>query len=316
MVTQAILLALVPVFFVLLLGYGAGRLKIVDNHHIEGLNVLVMTFAVPAALFVATASAPRAELLEQSWLFAILSGVMLIVLAGWYFCARRFLGMSPPDAALQGLTVAFPNLAGVGLPISTTLLGATGTVQLAIAIAAGSIIISPLSLIVVELNQPGRDGATISPTGKIAGALGRALRKPVVLAPALGIIVSISGLKLGPVIDASFALMGQAGAGVALFLTGLVLSSQPFRLDWKIAGATVASNVVRPLLTAAIVFVLPVSTEVAKVSILLASVPSGFFGILFAISYRRDSAAIGSMVIASMVLSAMTMAIAIAVLFP
>ncbi|MGV0908603.1 AEC family transporter [Martelella sp. FOR1707] len=316
MVTHAILLALVPVFFVLLLGYAAGRLKRVDNHHVEGLNVLVMTFAVPAALFVATASAPRAELLEQSWLFVILSGVMLIVLAAWYFCARRILGLSPADASLQGLTVAFPNLAGVGLPISTTLLGATGTVQLAIAIAAGSIIISPLSLIVVELSRPGSDGTTMSPAQKIFGALGRALRKPVVLAPAFGIIVSISGIRLGSVIDAALSLMGNASAGVALFLTGLVLSAQPFRLDWKIIGAAAISNIARPLLTAAIVFALPVTAEVAKVSILIASVPAGFFGILFAISYRQDSAAIGSMVIASTGLSAVTMAIAIAVLFP
>jgi len=45
-------------------------------------------------------------------------------------------------------------------------------------------------------------------------------------------------------------------------------------------------------------------------------VPSGFFGILFAVNYRLDSATVGSMVTASTVSSIVTMAIAIAVLFP
>ena len=85
-------------------------------------------------------------------------------------------------------------------------------------------------------------------------------------------------------------LIGHAAAGVALFLTGLILSAQPFRLDWKVVSATWIADIIRPLLTAAVVFLLPVSTEIAKVAILLAAVPSGFFGILFAVNYRLDSA--------------------------
>ena len=43
--------ALVPVFFVMFLGYLAGARGIIDNRHVASLNVLVMTFALPAALF-------------------------------------------------------------------------------------------------------------------------------------------------------------------------------------------------------------------------------------------------------------------------
>src|SRR3546814_8584653 len=53
------------------------------------------------------------------------------------------------------------------------------------------------------------------------------------------------------------------------------------------------ANIIRPLLTAAAVFALPVPAEIAKVAILLAAVPSGFFGILFAVNYRLDSATAG-----------------------
>ena len=69
--SNAILLALAPVFFVLALGYASGRLRIVDNHQVDGLNALVMNFALPASLFVATASASRSEMLEQAPVFVI-----------------------------------------------------------------------------------------------------------------------------------------------------------------------------------------------------------------------------------------------------
>ena len=313
--TNAILLALAPVFFVLALGIAAGKLHIVDNHQVGGLNALVMDFALPASLFVATASAPRAEMLAQAPLFAILGGVMLILYFAWYFFQRRFAMTGRSDASLQALTIAFPNLAGVGLPIAAAVLGPQGAVQVAVAVAAGSILISPLTLVVLEMDAAKGDAAQ-SPVQKILRALRRALTKPVVLAPMLGIVCSFTGLALGPVVEACLLLIGHAAAGVALFLTGLILSAQSFRLDWKVVGATAMADIIRPLLTAAVALALPIPWDVARVAILMAAVPSGFFGILFAVNYRLDSATTGSMVIASTVFSIVTMAIAIAVLFP
>ena len=54
-------------------------------------------------------------------------------------------------------------------------------------------------------------------------------------------------------------LIGDAAPGVALFLTGLILSAQPFRLDWKVVIATWIADIIRPLLTAAVVFAPAVS---------------------------------------------------------
>ncbi|WP_348626732.1 AEC family transporter [Methylocella silvestris] len=310
-----IILVLAPNFFVLAGGYCAGRLRVVDNGNVDSLNVLVMNFALPAALFVATASAPREELLAQAPLFAILGLVMLTVHLAWYVLARWLWQATRADASLQALTISFPNLAGVGLPIAASLLGPSGMVPVAVALASGSIIVSPLSLLIVEMSG-GQKNPAEKPIARTLRALRRAMTKPIVLAPALGIVFALSGFKLDAVAKECLMLIGRAAPGVALFLTGLVLSSQPFRLDWKIIAATFVADIVRPLLTVAVVFALPVAPETAKIAILMAAVPSGFFGILFAVSYRLDSAAIGSMVFASTVFSIVTMAIAIAVLYP
>jgi malonate transporter len=313
---SAILLALAPIFFVLLLGYGAGRYQIVDNQKVDSLNALVMNFALPASLFAATASASRSEMAAQMPLFVILGGVMLGVFFAWYLGSKYILKENPANASLQALTLAFPNLAGVGLPIMSAVVGPGGTIPVAIALASGSILVSPLSLIIVEMHLSPKSGEPEPASARIVRSVRHALTKPVVLAPALGILVSLSGVKTGPVIDACLLLIGHAAPGVALFLTGLILSSQEFRLECRIVGATAVADIIRPLLAAAVVFSLPIPTETARIAILLAAVPSGFFGILFAINYRMDSGAAGSMVTASTIFSIISMATVIALLFP
>lgn len=313
---SVILLALAPVFFVLALGYAAGRFGIVENHHVDGFNKLVMSFALPASLFVAMASAPRGEMVAQAPLAFLLGLAMLVLFAAWYAIARFVLKLGRPDASLQALTIAFPNLAGVGLPIAGSVLGPTGAVPVAVALATGSILITPIALLIVEMSIPDPDGAPISPAARVLRSVRRAITKPVVLAPLLGVLVSLVELPLDPVIEACLTLVGQSAAGVALFLTGLVLSAQPLRLNWRILAATGMADILRPLLAVALTLVIPMPPTAAATAILLAAVPSGFFGILFGVTYRLDSATMGSMVTASTIVSIVPMAIAIAMLFP
>ncbi|MER8972352.1 MULTISPECIES: AEC family transporter [unclassified Mesorhizobium] len=317
MTANTILPALVPIFFVILVGYGAGRLRIVENHHVDGLNAFVMNFALPASLFVATASAPRSEMLEQVPLFLTLGFVMLLIHLAWYFFVRASSDVSKADAALQALTVSFPNLAGVGLPVAAAVIGPGGTVPIAVALAAGSIIVSPMSLIFVELNsRKQKEEIATGPAGQVRKAFLGSVTKPVVLAPAVGILYCLAGLELPSLAKASLMLIGVAAPSVALFLTGLILSSQPFRLNWSVFAATGLADIGRPILTAVVVFALPISTETANIAILISAMPSGFFGILFAVDYRLDSAATGSMVIASTLFSIVTLTTVITLLFP
>jgi malonate transporter len=58
MTTTILLDALVPIFGVIALGYFAGWVRDIDNTHVAELNALVMDFALPASLFIATASTP------------------------------------------------------------------------------------------------------------------------------------------------------------------------------------------------------------------------------------------------------------------
>jgi malonate transporter len=307
-----IMMALVPIFFVLLLGYFAGKCRIVDNAHVGELNTVVMSYAIPASLFVATAATPRRTMMMQWPVLVILGGAMMLVYPLWYLLQRRVLRRSSSEAALQALTVSFPNYAAAGLPVALALLGPDRLVPVAVAIAAGALLPTPVTLALFELSLAKQSGSASS---KVARAVGHALVRPIVLAPVVGTLFSLLSWSLPPIAVASLRQIGQAAGGLALFVTGLILSAQRFRLTWNVALATTITNIVQPLLAFAIADLLEAPAAIVKISVLMAALPSGFFGILFGSSYGLVSEESDSMVIASTVTSMLTLALAIAWLY-
>ena len=87
-------------------------------------------------------------------------------------------------------------------------------------------------------------------------------------------------------------------------------------MDRKVVVATTVTNVIQPLFVAAIVYVFATPLNIAKPAILLAALPSGFFGILFGVNYKVVSAEAGSIIIASTAVSVVTLSVAIAVFYP
>jgi predicted permease len=79
-----IIKSLVPVFVIMLLGYYAGKARLIDNSNMLPLNVFVMDFAVPAALFSATAQAPWIGIILQTKFVVVLILSMWIIYILFY----------------------------------------------------------------------------------------------------------------------------------------------------------------------------------------------------------------------------------------
>jgi malonate transporter and related proteins len=300
--------ALVPIFALMALGYFAGWIRDVDNHHVAELNALVMDFALPASLFVATASTSGAVLSEQWPLLVVLTVTMLALYALSYWMQRHLFGLESSEAAVQALTIAAPNYAAVGLPLIAAVLGPAGTTYVALSIATSSIVLSPLTLATLESNKASAGGKD---SGASLQAIGRSLFKPIVLGPVLGIAFSLVGIPLPEALRRSFQLIGASAGGVGLFLTGLILSAQRIELSTNMLGGTFLKNIVHPLLAAGLILMLPMDRDTARAVLLLCALPSGFFGILFGLRYGFESHVAGSTLIASSLASAATVAVAL-----
>jgi len=300
-----ILNALMPVFFGTALGYVAGWTRDVDNSHVAELNTLVMDFAVPTSIFVTVVRASRSTLLHQLPLAAILSLSMLILYAVTFVMARSVFRASASEAAAQALTTSLPNYASAGLPLVAALLGADQLVAVAVAIACGAIVMSPITLITLERN------ANTPGDHSIRASLVKAFRKPLIIAPAIAVAFVLTGIDLPEPLARSLTLMGQVAGGAGLFLTGLIVSAQKLRFGASVGIQTILSNIAHPLIAAGLAFLFAVSPLTAREAIVLAALPAGFFGILFGLRFGVKSEVVGTTLIASTVLSAVTLAAAI-----
>src|SRR5246127_5573935 len=119
-----------PIFFVLLLGYAAGRTNQFDSHQVAGINELVLNFAVPASLFVGTVGVSRTQLLRETPLLM----AMLVSLVGMYIVVfllgKMLFRHTVGGAALQAIAVSFTAGPFFGSAVLSPIFGTSSAVAI------------------------------------------------------------------------------------------------------------------------------------------------------------------------------------------
>jgi malonate transporter len=311
-INALILNALVPVFFGLGLGYYAGRRGRVDNRNVAALNNTLMHFVLPCSLFLAMGRTSLTVLRSQVMLLGILAAGMAITYLVVILCERKFFARSSGESSIQALTVSFANNVAVGLPLLTSLYGATGVLSVTAAIVVGVLVVSPVTLVILECNASGNARNSQPLWKQIAHAVSLSLRRPVILAPLCGLIFPLVGHPLPPIAVLSLDLVGKATIGLALFLTGLILSVQTLRLSASVVFGVLLKNVGQPAILFLLILLFHQHGEVARAAFLLAAVPAGFFGTVFGARYGVSSREVSSTLVLSTLLSAVTIPVAVA----
>lgn len=360
--------ALLPVFLTLALGYFAGYRKLVDNRNVASLNVLLMQFALPLTLFVSIARTSQAVILANGMLALVLGLGMIVTYAVVFHLQRHVFKLSLGDAAVETLTIAFPNFASIGLPLLLPVFGPQAALPVAIAIATGSVTISPLTLALLELHKAREAQANANAAGAGAGAgaiaagfvtatgasavtgsgavtgpgaapgvapgtasvpapavsaaqqflraLGHSVSKPIFFGPMLGLVVALSGLHLPALGVVALGPLTSVTAGIGLFLTGLMLSAQPIRLESDVLLGTAIKNLLQPLLVYGLVRLFDIPVTIGAQAVLLTAIPSGFFGLVFGASAGLRPPVAGSTLVVSSLSAIVTLSLAILLLAP
>jgi len=276
--------ALAPIFVIMLLGFWAGKAGMVNNKDVSLLNIFVMDFALPAALFSATVQTPWPGIVAQWPLIVVITGAMWITYGAVYFAATKVFKKSPQDAAVLTLTVALPNYAALGLPILASVLGKNGATSLSVAvsIACGSVLLTPLCLLILEREKAFADGTEHGSTLTMLPILmWRSVKKPIVLGPLIGVVLSALGVKMPDLVLAAIKPLGLAATAAALFLTGVILSARKLKLNAVVGVGTVTKLLIQPFIAWGLVLALGLSGPVAITAILMIALSAGFFGVVF-----------------------------------
>jgi malonate transporter len=316
-----IVLALVPVAFVILLGGFAGRFGVINPDRSRVLASLALDFCLPALLFASTAAMSMTEL--ENWRFFL--GVAIGLLATYAVALALSLaafGKSAAESSLQALNSAFPNMAFMGVPVLTAVIGKSAVLSVVIGNLVSSFVLLPLTLTLLEAGTSRTKGAADGKSDDAAGAtagmgvvwksLLGACRQPLVWVPLLGVAIAVLKLPMPEVAIKSLDLIGAATSGVALFALGLVLSGQRLHVGAAVLMNAAFKMLAQPAVMALLAVLLGVTGTQRREVILLGALPTASMTAMFAVEYEVYVAESEATILLSTVLSLVTLGVCIA----
>jgi predicted permease len=293
--------ALTPVFFVLTLGYLAGKRNAFDADQSAGLSKLALTFALPASLFVSMTDIPKDLLLQQGRLVLalILSHAGLFVLA--WVLLRRVKSLSGTPSIIYALMLATSATPVFGLAVLEPLLGRTSGGAVGLVALAINLTVPP-AVILLEMDAAAKDLRVATNSSKpsaIVTGLNAGLKSPLLWAPILGIAVVLLSVHLPAVVASCFELIGSATSGVAVFAVGLVLAAHPVRFSRAVLVGSLARVTVQSAVLFAILHLLHVVSPFAREALVCCSFPLATVVVLFAARYKAVESEAASMLLVS-----------------
>ncbi len=296
---------ILPVFGVLLLGYGAAWAGWFDAAANRGLSLFAFNFAIPLLLFRSMAHADLPDAMPWGFLASYYIGAFVVF--GLGMGVGRLFSRRLDELGVLGLSSAFSNAGMVGIPLVLTAFGDTAALPLFLLMSFHSLLLLPTATTIIEIGR-GRKGALREiPWNAVKGLIGN----PLVPALVAGFAFSLSGFAVPKPLDAVAAALGTAAAPCALFAMGGTLRQHRIGGDRvEMAALVVIKLLLHPLLVWALgtwVFTMdPLWTHVAVV---MAALPAGVTAYLFAQRYQVGVPIAISTVFLSTLLSILSLSI-------
>ncbi|WP_406097378.1 AEC family transporter [Streptomyces sp. NBC_01013] len=215
----ALLSGFAPIWILTAIGYAAARGGLLGEQAESVLGRFVFHVAMPAALFTMV-SGSRLDAFAHPSMVAFAAGTVLVSTSG-YVAGRRFFGRKRAEASISGMASGYVNSANLGIPVAVHVLGDASFVAQVILFQV--LLVSPVVLTL--LDSGARGGRPLG--GGLRRMLTMPVRNPVIMASLLGVAVSASGLRLPAAVAHSCDALGAAAVPTALIALGLSLHGGP-----------------------------------------------------------------------------------------
>lgn len=296
----AIFNVVVPVFAIIVLGYLAVRFRFYPREGVRGLVAFVNNFATPCLLFNAMATADFSTEFNWAVIVPFYAGALTVFAIAAILSVKIF-GNRPGEGVSAGFTAMFTNTVLIGLPLVQRAYGDAALVTTFSIIAFHAPILITTGMLTMELVR--RDGA---PLHKALGvALVRIVSNPLLWGIAAGVVVNYFHVVMPEPVDAFLGIMAAAVVPAALFGMGGALNEYRLSESWaQSLTMSLLKLVLQPAIAYVLLYyVLRVDHEYARYGVLLAAMPSGINGYVFATYYNRAVNIAANTVLISTVLS-------------
>ena len=281
---------ILPIFVIMALGYAAGKRGVFTAANAQIFNKLVLTYALPAALFVSIVKADRTMLFDDGKLLII----SLVILVGLfllsYLSTYKLFKHTKSEAAVSALITGSPTIGFLGFAVLEPIYGSTAATGLVVAIV--SIVVNAVSIPIgmALLNAGQAASATATADGaapKKGNPVLDALKAPVCWAPILAVILVLCGIKFPAILDPNFELIAKANSGVAVFAAGLTLSGMKFQLDKEVIYNTCFKLLLMPAVLLIVGLIFKMDPTKLQMMVLAGALPPAFSGLIIGSRYQQ-----------------------------
>jgi malonate transporter len=307
-----VLSSLLPVVFLIMVGFVAGRAKLVRQEAVRDLSNLVFLVLTQALLF-RTMSSVHLEQLDMRPVFQY-----FVVAGGLFFVMLTVYG-GDSRASVLALASIFSNTLMIGVPLIGLAYGEPGQVLLFTLISLHALVLLTMATLVLELQvaheQASATGEPRNMVKTVGLAIQNAVLHPVPLPILIGLIYAQTGLGLHPIVDKPLQLLGASFGPVALVLVGITLSQTPIGDNFKGAlKISVVKTFVHPFLMVAAGYALGMRGLTLAVMGVAAALPIGANVFLFSQRYQKEEDVVTAAVAVSTVFAMISISLVMALL--
>ncbi len=283
---NAIVTTVLPVFGLIVVGYGLAKANIIDGVAGRGITLFVFNVAIPAFLFRTVASMTSQEGAPWALWIAFFGGLAM----AWILAAvvSHFVeSLNVSGGAAASMATGFGNLALLGTPLGLAHFGDGIAVPLGMILS----IHAPVLWFSATLHRElARNAAAFSIIDTGQTLLRMLATNAIILGLLAGGLWRLTGLGLHPVPDRMLAMLSDAGVPTALVALGVSLAAYNLKASW---GGMFVLIALKMIAMPAFVFLLARHAVTLpplwiKVAVLFAAMPTGANAFLFA--QRNDEA--------------------------
>ncbi|WP_071796105.1 AEC family transporter [Natronohydrobacter thiooxidans] len=301
-----IFLKTLPFFGLIGLGFGAGRSGFFPPEATAYLTKFVFYFALSAMLFGLAANLTLADLLDARAAAAYLLACAMLYLLVMAIAFLRRARME--EALIEAHCTIIGNTGFLGVPLLVVLLGPGSVPTVLLILTIDLIVFSSLFTMIITLSRDGRIDRSLPRKLTVA-----VLKNPMVVAMALGIAWSGTGLGVPRIANDFLTLLGAAATPCALFAIGASLADKKVERLAIVTWLSFGKLVLHPALTAVAALVLfRVEPQVAGVLIAAAALPVAGNVFILAQHYNAGPARVSATILVSTLLSIATVPVVIA----
>jgi predicted permease len=218
--------------------------------------------------------------LSKEYLYVILFNILLIpILAIITYITGKIIKTDKKNLSAMLLGTAFPNMGNYGAPVALFAFGPTGFNYAIITMVVQTVFINTIGVFIAAYGG--------EKSMSVREALQNMVKMPVLYGVIVGFIFQISHIALPSNLLQSINLVGSAAVPTVMIVLGMQLAEvKAEKLEWKyVYSISIMRLVISPIAAALFVSVMPISTTLRDVFILLSAMPIAANTTLLAVQF-------------------------------